>query len=629
VAVPLIPSWTDLLLSGIREAPISLTDSSEAQEKKHSYTESEREDWKMKVTGLFIGLLVASSLLFGDPPREKLAPELREPVASGNVDVIVQFDQVPTDAHHQKVISRGGQLKNKLDLVKGGTYTVPSSALADLASDPSVTHISVDHKLSAKLDYSAATINAPAMWQLGWTGSGIGVAVIDSGVAPTQDLNGRVVYTQKFETDGGGPDGYGHGTHVAGIIGGNGSASNCPNCRQLKGMAPAANILDFNVLDHNGESSDSIVIAAIHEAILLKSKYNIRVMNLSLGRPVTESYKQDPLCQAVEEAWKAGIVVVVAAGNDGRDDSIGEHGYGTITAPGNDPYVITVGAMKSMQTYGRADDLIASYSSKGPTLFDNIVKPDIVAPGNQVVSLQASGINTLAHYKATQIPTSYYSGNNNNAVSTQYFMLNGTSMAAAVVSGAVADLLQAHPGLTPDQVKARIMKTAYKSFPKTSVAVDPVTGMSYVSYYDIFTVGAGYLDLAAAITSNYTVQGTAMSPSASFDAVKGTVFLEFDQSSVWATGGLGGTSAVWGTAAMLGTSGLAGNSAVWSTSAVWGTSGIWGTSAVWGTSGIWGTSAVWSTSALWATSANQASSVISASSVMSNDQNVTINGEKN
>ena len=141
-------------------------------------------------------------------------------------------------------------------------------------------------------------------------------------------------------------------------------ASSAPG--RSSGIAPGANLLNFRVLDANGNGSDSSVIAAIEQAIALKNKYNIRVINLSLGRPVFESYTQDPLCQAVEAAWKAGIVVVVAAGNDGRDNSFGNEGYGTIMAPGNDPYVITVGAMRSMGTPSRTDDLVASYSSKGP-----------------------------------------------------------------------------------------------------------------------------------------------------------------------------------------------------------------------------------------------------------------------
>src|SRR5205814_685202 len=135
--------------------------------------------------------------------------------------------------------------------------------------------------------------------------------------------------------------------------------------------------------------------AAIQTAISLKSTYNIRVINLSLGRQVYESYTVDPLCQAVEAAWNAGIVVLAAAGHQGRNGSAGTAGYGTIAAPGNDPYVITVGVMKTANTPTRIDDTIASYSSKGPTAYDYVVKPDIVAPGNQVVSTLAPNASLL------------------------------------------------------------------------------------------------------------------------------------------------------------------------------------------------------------------------------------------
>src|SRR5207302_864320 len=139
-------------------------------------------------------------------------------------------------------------------------------------------------------------------------------------------------------------------------------SSTCGNCDvTFRGIAPNANIINLRVLDQNGSASDSTVIAGIQQAIVLKNLYNIRVINLSLGRGIYESYALDPLCQAVEQAWKAGIVVVAAAGNGGRDNSQANDGYGTILAPANDPYVITVGAMKTMGTAGRGDDLIASY----------------------------------------------------------------------------------------------------------------------------------------------------------------------------------------------------------------------------------------------------------------------------
>src|SRR4029078_4926064 len=149
---------------------------------------------------------------------------------------------------------------------------------------------------------------------------------------------------------------------------GNANSSTGPGYfASFRGVAPGANLINLRVLDASGVGTDSGVIAAIDKAISLKSKYNIRVLNLSLGRPVFESYKTDPLCQAVEKAWKAGIVVVVAAGNEGRNNQFGTDGYGTISAPGNSPLALTVGAMNTVSTSPATDDKMASFSSKGPT----------------------------------------------------------------------------------------------------------------------------------------------------------------------------------------------------------------------------------------------------------------------
>src|SRR5262249_49371505 len=184
-------------------------------------------------------------------------------------------------------------------------------------------------------------------------------AIIDSGIyAFHSDLQLRVIYAESFVAgDTSTVDVYGHGTHVAGIVGGDGLSSTGPSFSYtFRGIAPRANLINLRVLDGYGQGTDSAVVSAIDRAIDLKDTYNIRVVNLSLGRSIFESYTLDPLCQAVERAWQAGLVVVAAAGNNGRDNSMGTLGYGTISSPGNDPYVITVGAMKDMSTVTRTDD---------------------------------------------------------------------------------------------------------------------------------------------------------------------------------------------------------------------------------------------------------------------------------
>lgn len=360
----------------------------------------------------------------------------------------------------------------------------------------------------------------------------------------------------------------------------------------FRGIATNVNFVNLHALDMNGVGTDSTVINAINAAINLKSKYNIRVINLSLGRPVYESYTLDPLCQAVEKAYKAGIVVVVTAGNDGRDNSAGTQGYGTITAPGNDPYVITVGAMKTMGTLTRTDDVIASYSSKGPTSLDHIVKPDIVAPGNRVVSLIAPAGNLDETYPSTLVPLTYYEATGNTALSNNYYRLSGTSMAAGVVSGAAVLLVQKNPALTPDQVKARLMKTAYKNLQQFSSTTDSATGTVYYDQADVFTVGAGYLDIQSALSDNTVATLPASSPTAYFDSTTRNAYFISDQHALWGSSTSWGLNAVWGNNAFDATQApLTGSNALWGNHALWGSSGTSGFNALWGAHALWGSSA--------------------------------------
>jgi serine protease AprX len=553
-------------------------------------------------------LLLASGLCSGR--SNKLSSDLETTTDSGNVDVIVQFAERPSNQQHGNIERRGGKLKAELDVISSAVYSVPASALEDLASDPDVLYITPDRPVQAMLDYANATTGALLAAGSSLNGTGIGIAIIDSGIIENRDLLGasssalntsRVVYSQNFVPGlTNASDLYGHGTHVAGIAAANGNASTGSGyVKTFRGIAPNASLINLRVLDGKGAGTDSTVIAAIDRAIQLKSVYNIRVMNISLGRPVYESYRRDPLCQAVERAWTAGIVVVVAAGNEGRNKSAGTDGYATITSPGNDPLVITVGAMKTMTTESRADDQLASYSSKGPTLIDHVVKPDLVAPGNRIVSLLAS--KSLAATSSTavnQVFYSYYQSTSSKTYSADYYRLSGTSMASPMVSGAAALMLQKDWSLTPDTVKARLMRTASKTFPAYSTATDPVTKVSYTSQYDVFSIGAGYLDIYAALNDVEYVLPTssAASPIAVRDQSTGAVRVVNADASIWGKVAVWGTATVWGTAAVWGTNVfIDGQSAVWGTAAVWGSSAVWGTAKTSGTAAVWGSTAVWGT----------------------------------
>ena len=508
--------------------------------------------------------------------------------AGGMVTVIVQHRQMPTTAHFKGLQDRGAAIGSKFQAIRAVTMRVPVSMLAELANDPNVAYITPDRhqKMAANPvteEFATAVQADVAASQYGFDGTGIGVAVIDSGIADHPDLHGangasRVVYSQSFVfLNSSTTDQFGHGTHVAGLVGGNGASSGSANgyAATYAGMAPNVNLINLRVLDQNGFGTDSQVIAAIQQAINLKNTYNIRVISMSLGRPVFESYTLDPVDQAVEAAWKAGIVVVAAAGNNGRFSLT--NGFGTIGVPANDPAVITVGATMTETTNTRVDDQIASYSSKGPTTIDHIVKPDLVAPGNRMVSLRATGSTLDTLFPQYEVAPA--SG------TSKYYELSGTSMATPIVSGAVALMLQQNPTLTPDQVKARLMKTAWKGVGQFTYSHD-WWGNIYNNEYDIFTYGAGYLDIDAALSSTDLATGNALSPTVSFNSngnlvVSNTADSNFSGSSVvW-----GATSVVWGNSVVWGSNAITSNSVVWgATSVVWGATSMSGYSVVWGVS---------------------------------------------
>lgn len=262
------------------------------------------------------------------------------------VPVIIQTRTAPDNNHKVKIEALGGKVKKSLKVLNGIVADVPLAGLDRLSDDPQITRVSLDHTVHMTMDVTAQAIGADgARTDFGVDGSGATVALIDSGIDLTAvDIASRVIAGVDYTTSSPN-DQYGHGTHVAGIIGGSGLRS-MGNIRVFKGIAPNVNFVDLKVLDASGAGVVSNVISAIQWVIQNKNLYNIRIINLSLGHSPAESYRTDPLTIACQNAVNAGITVVAAAGNNGKN-SLGQVIYGGITSPGDSPAVITVGAMKT------------------------------------------------------------------------------------------------------------------------------------------------------------------------------------------------------------------------------------------------------------------------------------------
>jgi serine protease AprX len=384
------------------------------------------------------------------------------------VSVIVQ--QAEPSAELASVVARlGGEVTYDFPFLQGFAAELPAQAALVLAERSDVRWVAVDAPViktnaacpdcidTANLfNTYIESINADDVWNSGpayLQGQDVTVAVIDSGMNPHLDAfnadggNGssRIIANHTFawgSTYGGGWDQWGHGTHVAGIIGGNGASSD----GQLIGVAPKVNLIDLKVGDGKGYASVADVVAAIQWVYDNAESYNIRVVNLSLSSTMAESYHTSALNAAVELLWFRGITVVVAGGNDFD----GHTGIGY--APANDPFVISVGAVNEQGTPDPSDDELAGFTSHGIT-DDGFAKPDLVAPGVDIVGLLASrkAIIVKEHPELkTKLP----------GVRGDFLRLSGTSMSSAVVAGAAALLIQAEPELTPDQVKARLMVAA-------------------------------------------------------------------------------------------------------------------------------------------------------------------------
>jgi serine protease AprX len=407
----------------------------------------------------FSALLVGLVVLSPAQPAGQLLPSVSEDLLAARqrgerIKVIVQ--SADPDASLRGRVR--GLLRREL---RGAVALEVSSAEFDaLTKDPSILHISRDIPVAGDMAVTNKVTAATAVWAgtpggllglggtPGYDGTGVTVAVLDSGIAAHTALDTRVIARVNFvsfETPSTG-DPFGHGTHVAGIIAGNTTAAKYVTSAFAGGSAPKVKLVDVRVLGRQGQGMTSDVIAGIDWAIANKTTYGIKILNMSLGHPVAESETKDPLCLAVKRAVDNGLIVIVSAGNYGQT-STGAPVLGGITSPGNSQYAITVGAVDTKGTESRTDDALAPYSSKGPTAIDLTVKPDVVAPGTKITSLEAQGSYLVSAY-----PTWHIAGSVKNA----YMRLSGTSMATAVVSGGAALLLQAHPKMTASQMKVAL-----------------------------------------------------------------------------------------------------------------------------------------------------------------------------
>jgi serine protease AprX len=468
------------------------------------------------VSGLVLALAVAAST----PARAgshhqngqhgKLSKQVRdEGKAKGTakVDVLVRFRQEPGVSEQLLVQLLGGEVRRKHQS-RWSTVRLPGRKVEALADLGVVEYVTTDALISASADVSREVVYPPPPDQpeSALKGAGVTVAMLDSGVAAHPEIQTLVAavdfvgsYDPTFTPDGS-IDPNGHGTHVAGILVGNGSASS----GQFTGVAPEASLVSVRVLNDQGQGRTSDMLAGLQWILDHKDAYGIRVLNLSLGHPIYEAAEVDPLVQAVDSLWDAGVVVVCAAGNGGRS------GHGSISSPCNSRKVITVGALNERKTFDSLDDMITTYSSRGPTRIDLIAKPDLLAPGNRIVSTRAAG-----SYMDTLLPGRQVAADAGLPDVQEHLEMSGTSMAAPFVAGAAALMVQQDPSLNPGTVKARLMLSAKKA-----------------ALGDPFASGAGLLDVLAALRATGHV-ADAPSPRVFPDEMAGTIAVE-NTATLWA-----------------------------------------------------------------------------------------------
>ena len=455
---------------------------------------------------LFIASMVAAlaGVLFVGPVG------LTSAQAESTVTVLVQTNPEATRSVEQAVARLDGHVDVELPIIDGFAAALPAAAVAALEATPGVTAVTPNRPVTFTGQYGEGSgvasavytdvVRAPKTWDMGATGQGIGVAVIDTGINPVGDLAGKVAGGIDLTREADNRDGYGHGTFIAGLIAGSGAASN----GAVKGVAPNANLVAVKIAGADGSTDLVRLVAALDFVATTRDVFNTRVVNLSLAVDPINGYSSDPIDVAVERVWHSGVVVVTAAGNHGNS--------GGISAPGDDPYVITAGASDDRTTNTIGDDTLASFSGAGPTS-SGYAKPDFVAPGKSVVSLRSPGSTVDQANPAARVGTDYFKG-------------SGTSFSAAITSGAAAVVLSRSPSLAPNQVKARLVGNT-----RTVNGVVPAAGR-----------GAGELDtFGATMNSDLSSANAGLTPASVLGVSGSDVIIA---GSSWGGSSWGGSS--WG-----------------------------------------------------------------------------------
>jgi serine protease AprX len=438
--------------------------------------------WTRCARTLAIGTLAAATLLSGTA----LATRAAAAGAARPEKVVVRGQAGCAASVAATVTSLGGKVTRSIGILDGAAATISSDRLSALRAAPCVARVTPDGSVTmssigsydptadaGSLYNTEQIIGAQTAWAAGATGQNVGVAVIDTGVSPVQGLNapGKLVNGPDLSFASQSPaltylDEVGHGTHMAGIIGGRDQATApgknpgrayATDTSDFLGVAPDARIVNVKVADEQGAVDVSQILAGIDWVVQHRNdnKANIRVLNLSFGTTSAQSYILDPLAFAAEIAWKSGIVVVASAGNNGAASN-------GLSDPAYDPFLISVGAADTQGSLNQSAHTVAAFSSNGTSTRT----PDLVAPGVHIASLRTPGSQIDLNYGSTA------------TVGDRFFLGSGTSEAAAVVSGAAALIVGRFPDATPDQVKRALTMSA------TPLANQPATAQ-----------GAGELNL--------------------------------------------------------------------------------------------------------------------------------------